>query len=367
MANVFVRSPFYVSVKDLGGTASYAILTITIDGSTVYTLRKDIVSSWATFEIAELLRDYLDLEYDDTNLHVTHSKPYSTSLQRYTSAGSTVGLPSVASGFIIDAYGLFLEGANPTTTRGYMQSNDVIYRLGDSDIRVPVDRNNTTEVSFVYNGNVVYTKSISTSTDYVFEYVSNSTQAYDSFADRVRSLGGEYETNNCIEEFLSEYEIFNVDEIHISTTDGLRVVQVNTIDECRYTPAKISFVNRWGALQDLWFFKKSVQQLDITKEEYKRFAVGLSGTYDTRVHPRKTYNVQGQKKITLNTGFVDESYNDLVEELLQSEQVWMEQDSIITPMVVDTTSLTYKTSVNDRLVDYALSFSYAYDNIQNIR
>ena len=248
-----------------------------------------------------------------------------------------------------------------------MQTNDVIYRLGDSDIRVPVDRNNTTEVSFVYNGNVVYSKSISTSTDYVFEYVSNSTQAYDSFADRVRSLGGEYETNNCIEEFLDQYEIFNVDEIHISTTDGLRVVQVNTIDECRYTPAKISFVNRWGALQDLWFFKKSVQQLDVTKEEYKRFAITDTGVYDTRVHPRKTYNVQGQKKITLNTGFVDESYNDLVEELLQSQQVWMEQDSIITPMVVDTTSLTYKTSVNDRLVDYALSFSYAYDNIQNIR
>jgi hypothetical protein len=42
MANIFVRSPFYVSKKDLGGTAAYGILTIQVDGTTVYTLRKNI-------------------------------------------------------------------------------------------------------------------------------------------------------------------------------------------------------------------------------------------------------------------------------------------------------------------------------------
>jgi hypothetical protein len=52
---------------------------------------------------------------------------------------------------------------------------------------------------------------------------------------------------------------------------------------------------------------------------------------------------------------------------MQSEYVWMEQDTVITPMVVNASSLTYKTGVNDKLVDYTLSFSYAFDNIQNIR
>ena len=367
MANVLVRSPFYVSKKDLGGTASYGILTISVDGVSVYTLRKDVVSTWILFEIAELLRDYLDIQYTTTNLHATHSQPYSTSLQLYTSAGATVGLPDVNSGFIIDGYGLFLEGSNPTTTRGYMQSNDIIYRLGDSDLRIPVDRNNTTQVTFAYNGNITYTKAIATSTDYVFEYVSNTAFGYDSFKDRVVAAGAEYEDNQCIQDFLDEVETILVDELYIETTDGLRVVKVNTIDECKFIPAKVSFINRWGALQDLWFFKKSVQQLDVSREEYKRFNVSVSGTYDTREHPRRTYNVQGQKKITLNTGYVDESYNDLVEELLQSNQVWIEQDTVIWPVVVDSSSLTYKTSVNDRLVDYQLAFSYAYDNIQNIR
>ena len=52
---------------------------------------------------------------------------------------------------------------------------------------------------------------------------------------------------------------------------------------------------------------------------------------------------------------------------MQSEYVWMEQDTIAYPVVVDTSSLTYKTSVNDKLVDYTIDLSFAYDGIQNIR
>jgi hypothetical protein len=117
----------------------------------------------------------------------------------------------------------------------------------------------------------------------------------------------------------------------------------------------------------LWFFRKSIKQLNVTKEEYKRFEISINGTYDTLKHPRKTFNIQGAKSITLNTGYVDESYNEVVEQMMQSEYVWMEQDTVITPMVVNASSLTYKTGVNDKLVDYTLSFSYAFDNIQNIR
>jgi hypothetical protein len=63
MANIFVRSPFYVSKKDNGGTAAYGILTIQVDGTTVYTLRKNISQTYVLFEIAELLRDYLNIGY----------------------------------------------------------------------------------------------------------------------------------------------------------------------------------------------------------------------------------------------------------------------------------------------------------------
>ena len=132
--------------------------------------------------------------------------------------------------FGIDAYGYFEDGSNPTTTRGYMQSNDVIYRLADSDIRIQVDRNNTTSLTYLYKGQITKSFIISPSASFVFTDISDSEEPYDSFKDRVITAGGSYEDNVCISEFLDENETFPVDEIHIATTDGLRIVKVITID-----------------------------------------------------------------------------------------------------------------------------------------
>jgi hypothetical protein len=147
----------------------------------------------------------------------------------------------------------------------------------------------------------------------------------------------------------------------------LRIVKVITIDECKFTPVKLSFINRWGALQDLWFFKKSIETLNASREQYKRAVIDGKGEYNTLVHPKKTYNVKSSKKITINTGYVSEQYNEPMQELIQSEQVWMEIDSVVTPMTVDANSLTFKTSVNDKLVDYTIELSYAYNAINDIR
>ena len=52
-----------------------------------------------------------------------------------------------------------------------------------------------------------------------------------------------------------------------------------------------------------------------------------------------------------------------------SEQVWMyrDGDSTITPIVPTTKQVTFKTSLNDRLVDYTVNFEKAFDKINNIR
>ena len=137
--NVFVRSPYYVSEVYSG--SAYATLEIEVGGVSVYTLRKDCDSNGrVTFEIAELMRDYLDPRYPNYSTYVlTHSKDYDTTLKFFNSSDVQLGTDYTRTGFILDAYGYFEEGANPSTTRGYMQSNDIVYRLSDSDCRIPVD------------------------------------------------------------------------------------------------------------------------------------------------------------------------------------------------------------------------------------
>ena len=189
MANVLVRSPYYVTSQQGLAQNGTATIEITVGGTLRYTITKDSDNTGRVyFEIAELMRDYLDIVLAQDNGgfgYVTHSESYSLSTQHYNSSGSAVGSPITVSGFIMDGYGYFQDGYNPTTTRGYMQSNDVIYRLDDSAIQIPVDLNNTSRVTFMYRGDVMKTQNIGTGTSYCIEYVTNEDSDYDSEAENI--------------------------------------------------------------------------------------------------------------------------------------------------------------------------------------
>ena len=73
------------------------------------------------------------------------------------------------------------------------------------------------------------------------------------------------------------------------------------------------------------------------------------------------------EQITLNTGYVDEGQFETIKQLMLSEQVWLELNSTIHPVNVVTNTLTKKTKVNDKLVNYSLSVEFAYDVVNSVR
>ena len=162
-----------------------------------------------------------------------------------------------------------------------------------------------------------------------------------------------------------KYSAFN--DTDTSTTVEGTPIAIKRICEPKFNPIKVTFVNKYGAFQDIWFDKKSIEELSIKRESFKRNIIGVAGTYPTTSHSKKVLSVMGNESITMNTGFVDEGMNEVIKELILSEQVWARIDNIIYPMNVEETSHTYKTSVNDRLVNYTVRFSYAFDLINNIR
>ena len=496
MANVLLRSPYYIS-EYIGSDLS-AKIEITIDGTLAYRIVKNKPANnnnFVLFEISELVRDYIDIKYNgsinasDLNVNVSYVL-YKYTLSNASGTETNLGTTTF---FGIDGYGYFEEGSNPSATQGYMQSNDIIYTLYGEDIRIPVDRNNTTSVTYLYKGSQTFTKAITSSSTEVFEYID----ATDSFEERVIEDGGTYEESSCLNSFLQNNDLYLVDKVVLETKgaelisnidltssqwfksatinvtslggdiyrmsnssgngfvskgftvvnkdekitlsvllkgsgnailtlqenggnftqyasktvtltntlteytltgfnqdDGnnplmsitrvgagyidvkfpsakiqeTKIVDVITLNECKYEPIKLTFVNRFGALQDLWFFKKSIEKVNTKKETFNRFTINSqTGVYDTSIHQNQTFNVNSSKKLTINTGYVDESYNDLMQELMQSEQIWLELNSVVTPINLDTNSLTFKTSVNDRLVDYTVDVSYSFDAINNIR
>ena len=69
----------------------------------------------------------------------------------------------------------------------------------------------------------------------------------------------------------------------------------------------------------------------------------------------------------LNTGYVDENQFETIKQLMLSEQVWAKIGTTVYPVNVNTSSLTKKTKVNDKLVNYQLEFEFAYDVINSVR
>ena len=76
MANVLVRSPYYITANV--SSAQYYILTITIGGQVVYTIKKTLsaaqIGTPVIYEISELIRDYLEPNYSQNPFYVSVSQ-----------------------------------------------------------------------------------------------------------------------------------------------------------------------------------------------------------------------------------------------------------------------------------------------------
>ena len=60
--------------------------------------------------------------------------------------------------------------------------------------------------------------------------------------------------------------------------------------------------------------------------------------------------------------------NHYFEELMVSEYIWMtDADDVIYPVNIKDSSFTYRTSVNDRLINYTMNFERAFHLVNDIR
>ena len=163
------------------------------------------------------------------------------------------------------------------------------------------------------------------------------------------------------------------DQITISTAKSgyaqSVVVTLEEVCEPKYDFLDVIFYNKYGALQIMPFHKKSMISMDANSESYKRNLMDFVNdpTYSKEKHQVRQFQVTAKEKIQMNTGFIDESFNEVMRQLMLSEQVWVYDGTEVKPILLDTKSLQFKTSVNDKLINYTIDFSYAFNKINDIR
>lgn len=155
-----------------------------------------------------------------------------------------------------------------------------------------------------------------------------------------------------------------------ATSADLANIRIEFVCEPKFQGHYIAFINKWGVWDTMLFEKKSTEKMTVTADNHRRM-IGTWGARDGEVgtqaygynqreglHGR--INAIGQETITLNTGFLEEDYNEVMRQLLQSEYFLM--DNTI-PVQIETVEIDYKTGVNDRLIQYTITFKYAHETI----
>jgi len=330
MAAIALRSPQYKTIT-AGTNAAYATCSITIDGaaSPQYVLRKNTsTNATVLFEISELCLDYLTITFDGT--YTAQTLSISTVVNAYTSSDSLIN-GSTFTDVGYDAYGTFMEGANPVVPFG---SRPTWLVSGDPD---------HTGINDEY-----------------YIYVPNSTAGSVPYIIANETMG---------------YQSYNTTQYEITGSPAGIKMNIERVDCTKYGDGhKITFVNKFGALQDIWFFLKSVNTTNKKSENYQRNIISSTGTYSVNSHTKQVYNTIANTNITLSSGFYPEWSNQWFEQLLLSEQVWLTRtdpfdssDTQIVPVNVKKNSIAKKTVLNNKLIEYTFDFDMSFDYINNVR
>ena len=63
----------------------------------------------------------------------------------------------------------------------------------------------------------------------------------------------------------------------------------------------------------------------------------------------------------LNTSWIDESENDTINDLLNSQRVWITVDGNITPATIKTSNVELKNGVATKLINYSIDFEFSFN------
>lgn len=303
MANIGIRSPYFFYKEQAGGVS--AKIEITIAGTLEYTVIKN-TGTFVRLDVSELIRDFVNPTYDGTlSTDQPNQKSISIAVQFYNGANAT-GTPV---GSIAPENHVAYDGYRYFSEGNNFSFDDKVLLSGDT-IWAP---ENTAGSFYRIDAGVLSVVNFSTS-----DSESNGITIKRQFCNK-------------------------------------------------YTPIKAAFINKFGVPQELYFFSKRTDIINGTGEKYMSNNINMNGTYSTDSHQYVDFHKNAKKSYSLNTDFVSEDYNDYIQEMILSEQVWLTIDGVVKPVMVMSSSVQYKTSLNDKLINYTIEFEEANDLISTIR
>jgi hypothetical protein len=355
--SIFARSPYIVEISEALQTGSKINLFIwngtgAAPTSPTYVLSKLIPASnnvKTYYNISPYIREFISWN--------TRQQPYNTysasqtsqwcnvKIQKfklssgvYTQVGTDITLKA------FDGFGYYEEGYNPSLTYDILHDQGTFNYAYDSAI----DPNTNAS----YRGGFIM---VQTGTSYKAKYTNLSTGAThtqglanNQLTDVLRVYTGYYSVGN-------KLEILDTSNAVLWT--AYFVPKLN----CKYTPVLCDFVNKYGCWQRTYFYAASNDTFNIENTEYNLMQSTFPN-YNTLEGQRKVFNTTAKKSIKVNTDWVEESYKDLLKQLMASERILINS----LPVKINTKSTELFKSINTKTINYQLEFEFAFNAINNV-
>ncbi len=232
-------------------------------------------------------------------------------------------------------YGYFQEGYNPLPQTKVLITGNKFTIYKDQDYRVYFQ---TTGLESIYVNDVLIPYTFDTDLNY----------------QMIASINlKEYTTENNIE-LLLQYEDEYTETLNFTVKE-----------ECFYDILNCVFINKYGYPQSFFLTKVKKPSTDIEGQDY-RGLISEFGVYNTTAHQTVSFNINGTDKVKANTDYLNEIENNIIKEMLLSESIWLIENDIINPVVLETKSFDYKQTKVERLIQYEFGFKYAFNTINKV-
>lgn len=149
-----------------------------------------------------------------------------------------------------------------------------------------------------------------------------------------------------------------------NTTDLGQSITFNIVCNQKYPNIRIKWKNRYGQFDWFNFNMINRQSFNTEKRTYQpqlgswQSSILQYNNYDSSV---LNYIADSKQSISVQTDWVDEVYNEIFKQLLVSDEIyWIynEATNDLRPITINTQSITFKTGVVDKVIQYGFDFNW---------
>ena len=158
-------------------------------------------------------------------------------------------------------------------------------------------------------------------------------------------------------------EYFTVQAYNGGTALGTSI-KYNVVCNEKYPNVRIKWKNRFGQFDFMNFNMISRQSFETERKTYQpQLGTWESSTlsYQNYDSANLAYIVDSKQGLSVNSNWLPEEYNDILKQLLVSDEVyWLydESNSLVRPLTIVTQNIVFKTGVVDKLIQYQFDFQF---------